>query len=296
MPRRTQIVIAFATVYVVWGSTYLAILYAIETLPPMLMAGVRFVIAGSIVYAFARHRGAPPPERKHWGPAAIIGGLMLLIGNGGVVLAERTVPSGLAALIVASVPLWVAVLGAFEEGGRLPRGRRALALIAGFGGVALLVSDHGFAGGELGGMMLVVIASISWAAGSLYSRTATRPADPLMSTALQMLCGGALQLLAGTLAGEWSALHLDKVSGTSVAALVYLILFGSLLGFTAYAWLLQTVSATMAATYAYVNPVVAMLLGWLFAGEELSLNTLIGAAIIVVSVVLITTTRERRAG
>ena len=292
MPRRTQIALAFAAVYIVWGSTYLAILYAIQTLPPMLMAGARFIIAGSIVHVFARRRGAPPPERRHWIPATIIGGLMLLMGNGGVVLAERTVPSGLTALIVASVPLWVALFGALGEHGRLPRGRRALALIAGFGGVALLVSDHGFAGGELGGMVLVIIASASWAAGSLYSRTATRPADPFMSTSLQMLCGGGLLLLAGTLSGEWGALHLDHVSAASVAAVVYLILFGSLIGFTAYAWLLQTVSPTMAATYAYVNPVVAMLLGWIFAGEQLSLNTLIGAAIIVASVVLITTSRE----
>jgi drug/metabolite transporter (DMT)-like permease len=289
MPRRSQIALAFAAVYVIWGSTYLAILYAIETLPPLLMAGVRFIVAGAILYAYARRRGAAPPEPGHWGPAFVIGGLMLLVGNGGVVLAERTVPSGLTALIVASVPLWVAFLGAFGEAGRLPRGRRAVALVAGFGGVALLVSDHGFSGGELGGMLLVIVASASWAAGSLYSRAAARPPSAFMSIAMQMLCGGLLLVLGGSLSGEWRALQLEQVSAASVAALAYLILFGSLIAFTAYAWLLQTVTPTMAATYAYVNPVVAMLLGWLFAGEILSMNTLLGAAIIVGSVVLITT-------
>jgi drug/metabolite transporter (DMT)-like permease len=289
MPRRTQIAIAFAAVYVIWGSTYLAILYAIQTLPPMLMAGTRHAIAGALLYAFARRRGAPRPPRHLWRPAAVIGGLMLLMGNGGVVLAERTVPSGLAALIVASVPLWVALLSSLGADGRLPRGRRALALIAGFAGVALLVSGRGLRGGSVSGMTLVLVASVAWAAGSLYSRTSPRPRSAFLATAMQMLAGGGLLLVAGTLEGEWRQLDLAHVSWLSAAALGYLVVFGSLIGYTAYAWLLQTVPPTVAATYAYVNPVVAMLLGWLFAGEALGARTLVAAAIIVGSVVLVTT-------
>jgi drug/metabolite transporter (DMT)-like permease len=284
MASRTRITLAFAAVYVIWGSTYLGIRYAIETLPPMMMAGFRFILAGAILYGFARARGEAPPVRHHVGPAVLTGALMLLGGNGGVVLAEQTVESGLAALIIASVPLWVAFFGAFTQGGSLPRGQSALALVTGFAGVALLVAGRGLGGGDLGGMALLVGAAASWAIGSLYSRTAPRPSSALVATALQMLCGGALQLLAATLLGEWGQLHLEKVSATSVA----------LIGYTAYAWLLQTVSPTLAATYAYVNPVVAVLLGWAIAGEEMTLRTLLAAAIIVASVVLITTAGKRR--
>lgn len=289
MASRTRLALAFAAVYVIWGSTYLGIRYAIETLPPMVMAGSRFILAGIILFVFARARGEKAPERHHLGPAFLVGGLMLLGGNGGVVLAERTVDSGLAALIIASVPLWVALFGAFTRGGSLPRGRRALALLIGFAGVALLVAGRGVGGGDLGGMALLVAAAASWAIGSLYSRTASRPASALMATALQMVCGGTLQLVAATLRGEWGHLHLEKVSLASAGAFAYLVLFGSLLGYTAYAWLLQVVSPTVAATYAYVNPLVAVLLGWLIAGEEVGPRTLVAAAIIVASVVLITT-------
>jgi drug/metabolite transporter (DMT)-like permease len=296
MPSRSRIVLAFAAVYVIWGSTYLGIRYAIETLPPMVMAGTRFILAGASLYAFARARGAAQPARRHWGPAVLTGALMLLGGNGGVVLAERTVDSGLAALIIASVPLWVALFGAFTVGGSLPRGRKALALVMGFAGVALLVAGRGLGGGNLGGMVLLVAAAASWAVGSLYSRTAPRPASALMATALQMLCGGVLQLVAATALGEWGQLRLDQVSIESGLAFAYLVLFGSLLGYTAYAWLLQVVSPTLAATYAFVNPVVAVFLGWLVAGEVVTWRTLVAAAIVVASVVLITTAPRSKAG
>jgi drug/metabolite transporter (DMT)-like permease len=292
MASRTRIALAFAAVYVIWGSTYLGIRYAIETIPPMLMAGTRFTLAGLILYVFARARGDAPPARHHLGPALLTGALMLLGGNGGVVLAQQTVESGLAALIIASVPLWVAFFGAFTVGGSLPRGRKALALVTGFAGVALLVAGRGLGGGDLAGMALLVAAAASWAIGSLYSRTATRPSSGLIFVALQMLCGGGLQLLAGTLLGEWGELHLGGVSLASGIAFGYLVVFGSLVGYTAYAYLLQAVSPTLAATYAYVNPVVAVLLGWLVAGEVLTAQMLVAAAIVVASVVLITTARR----
>lgn len=161
MPRKSHIALAFAAVYVLWGSTYLAIVYAIQTIPPLLMGGARFLVAGTIIYIVARRRGAPPPRREHWRPAFIIGGLMLLVGNGGVVLAERTVPSGLAALLIASEPLWVALFVSLGPRGHAPRGRRLVALLTGFAGVALLVSGRGLVGGDLGGMALVLLAAAS---------------------------------------------------------------------------------------------------------------------------------------
>lgn len=296
-PSRARIAVAFAAVYVIWGSTYLAIRYAIATMPPFLMAGLRFLTAGAVLYVFARRRGAPRPEKRHILPAFVIGGLMLLIGNGGVVLAERSVPSGLAALVVATVPLFMtAIESALAR--VWPSPIRLVSLVVGFFAVGLLVDlGHGpsaLGGGDAGGILLLVIASASWALGSLYSRRAPRPPG-FMATALQMMGGGLLQIVAGSVTGEWGAFHLSAFSAASVTAFVYLIVFGSLLGFTAYAWLLQNVSATSASTYAFVNPVVAVFLGWLFAGEPLGARTAIAAAAIVGSVVLITVDQARRA-
>jgi len=292
-PSRARIAVAFAAVYVIWGSTYLAIRYAIATIPPFLMAGLRFVTAGAVLYAFARRRGAARPEARHILPAFVIGGLMLLMGNGGVVLAERTVPSGLAALVVATVPLFMtAIESALAR--VWPSPIRLVALVVGFLAVGLLVDPSALGGGDAGGVVLLVVASASWALGSLYSRRAPRPPG-LMATALQMIGGGILQLVAGTVTGEWGAFHVSAFSPASVVALAYLIVFGSLLGFTAYAWLLQNVSATSASTYAFVNPVVAVFLGWLFAGEPLGARTAIAAAAIVGSVILITVDQARSA-
>lgn len=293
VPRRSHVIFAFAAVYVIWGSTYLAIRYAIDTLPPLLMASGRFLLAGAILYVIARQRGAAPPERHHWGPAFIIGGLMLLIGNGAVVLAERTVPTGMAALFIASEPLCVAVLSWLGAGGEAPRGRRLVALLAGLGGVALLVSGRDMAGADVLGVALCLLSSLSWAAGSLYSIRAPRPPSALVATAIQMLAGGALQLVAGTLLGEWSSFDPSQFSLASITALLYLVIFGSLVAFTAYQWLLQNVTPTMAATYAYVNPVVAVFLGWLILGEQITALTVAAAAIIIASVVLISDEKHR---
>jgi drug/metabolite transporter (DMT)-like permease len=290
MASRTRILFAFAAVYVIWGSTYLAIRLAIATLPPMLMAGGRLFSAGAILYAAARARGAPAPERGHWLPAVVTGALMLLVGNGGVVLAERTVPSSLAALVIAAVPLWMALLESLREG-VWPAPGRALALVVGFVAVGVLVGPGALHGGDAVSMGLLLLSAPAWAVGSLYWRRAPRPASGLIGAALQMLCGGGLMLVVGTALGEWSDLHVEQLSASSVAAFLYLVVFGSIVAFTAYSWLLNVVSPTLVSTYAYVNPVVAVLLGWALAGEPIGARTLAAAAAIVGSVVLITARR-----
>lgn len=293
-PPRWRVVTAFAAVYLIWGSTYLAIRLAIETIPPFLMAGIRFLIAGAILYAWARWRGTPPPLRTHWLAATIVGGLLLVGGNGGVVWAEQRVPSGLTALLIATVPLWMAFLNWLRPGGVKPSNGVIAGLLLGFIGITLLVGPGELAGGhhvDSLGAAVLIMASLSWAAGSLYSRRAQLPASPLLTTGMEMLAGGALLLIAGSLADEWARFELSALSVRSSLALTYLIVFGALVGFTAYIWLLRVSTPAQASTYAYVNPVVAIFLGWALAGEPLTARTLLAAAIIVAAVVVITTQR-----
>lgn len=293
-PPRWRVVTAFAAVYLIWGSTYLAIRLAIETIPPFLMAGIRFLIAGAILYAWARWRGTPPPLRPHWLAATIVGGLLLVGGNGGVVWAEQRVPSGLTALLIATVPLWMAFLNWLRPGGVKPSNGVIAGLLLGFIGITLLVGPGELAGGhhvDSLGAAVLIMASLSWAAGSLYSRRAQLPASPLLTTGMEMLAGGALLLIAGSLADEWARFELSALSVRSSLALTYLIVFGALVGFTAYIWLLRVSTPAQASTYAYVNPVVAIFLGWALAGEPLTARTLLAAAIIVAAVVVITTQR-----
>ena len=294
-PTRLRIVLAFAAVYVIWGSTYLAIRVAIETLPPHTMAGARFALAGILLYAWARRRGAPRPDAGHWVQATIVGGFLLLGGNGGVVWAEQRVPSGMAALLIATVPLWMVLLEWWRGGARPSRGV-ALGLGLGIAGVGLLVSSRGMASGQrvdpLGATVLI-LAALSWAFGSLYSRGARLPKSPLLATAMEMLMGGVLLLAAGPLRGEWAHFDAHLVSTPSLVALAYLLCFGSLLGFTAYIWLLHHTTAARAATYAFVNPLVAVILGWALAGEALEARTLLAAGIIVGAVCIIVTARAR---
>ncbi len=283
---RARIALAFAAVYLVWGSTYLAIRFALETLPAFSMAGVRFVISGAVLYVFARLRGAPAPTGVQWRSAAIVGAALLLGGNGGVVFAEKTVPSGMAALLVATMPLWMAGLHGASIG-RLPRGRIALGLAVGFIGVAVLVGPGVTGEGvSLIGVGALLFASLSWAAGSLYARRAPLPESSILSTGMEMIAGGALLLGAGGVVGEWGALAGAAFSTRSMLALGYLVAFGSLIGFTAYIWLLRNTTPARVATYAYVNPLVAVLLGWALAGEVLSWRIALAAGIIVGSVML----------
>lgn len=289
LPLRWRIVIAFAAVYLIWGSTYLAIRFAIETIPPYLMGGVRFLIAGGLLYAVLRLRGVAAPTRRQWRATLIAGGLLLFGGNGGVMVAEQFVPSSLAALIIAIVPLWVVLLN-WKWGDRV---RPTLGVIAGvvLGVIGIgLIAAPGTSAEAVNpiGLLMLIGASLSWSIGSLYSRRADLPANALLSTAMEMLMGGGLMLVVGLLLGQGAQIRLENVTLLSVASLAYLVIFGSLLGFTAYVWLLTVTTPAKVATYAFVNPVVAVFLGWLLAGEELSTRTLIAAAIIIGAVVLIT--------
>lgn len=293
-PPRVLIVLAFAAVYIIWGSTYLGIRLAIETLPGFLMAGTRFMTAGTILFAWAAFNGETlRPALAQWPKAFIIGGLLLLCGNGGVTWAEKYIASSLAALLVATEPLWVVILN-WGITHRRPNGKVLLGVMIGLVGVTLLVSD-GLSQGPHGSRMsligagVVVVAGFAWAAGSVYSSRRPIKAMTPMASGMQMLAGGSLLLLLALVAGDFKRLNLDNASWVSIGAFAYLMLFGSLVGFTAYSWLLNKVSTASAATYAYVNPVVAVLLGWLIANEPLTSKMLLAAAIIVGSVVLITT-------
>lgn len=297
-PSLARLVTAFAAVYILWGSTFLAIRFAVASIPPFLMAGARHLLAGAILYPLARLRASTRPTAANWSAAALMGLLLLVGGNGGVSWAEQIVPSGVAALLVASVSLWMVILDWLRPGGARPTGRVTLGLILGFLGLIFLVGPSKLAGGgrvDAFGATVLVLASLSWAAGSVFSRKLKLPASPLLGTAMQSLTGGALLILLGLVSGQGAVLHWQAVTLRSSLSLGYLVVFGSLLGFSAYTWLLKHAPPARVATYAYVNPIVAMLLGWAFAGERLTLRTLVAAAVIVAGVVLVITARQLRA-
>ncbi len=288
------LVAAFAAIYIFWGSTYLAIKYAIETLPPFLMAGSRFVTAGSILYIWARlSKDYEKPSFKHWRTSFIVGTLLLLGGNGGVVLAQHYISSSLAALLVATEPFWIVLLSWLWLKGARPNWKVALGLLIGFIGVYLLIGGQGGNSAESGtgqilGAFLVIAGAFSWALGSMYGLRATTPKSSALTAGMQMLSGGLVLTLVGIFKGEWTNFNIAEVSTNSWFALAYLIIFGSLIGFTAYSWLLKNAQPAKVATYAYVNPVIAVFLGWLIAGEFFTMQMLVGAGIIVGSVALIT--------
>jgi drug/metabolite transporter (DMT)-like permease len=280
---------ALGAVYVIWGTTYLAIRVVNETLPPLLSASVRFLVAGSLLYAWTVRRGdreGDRPTRVQWRSAAIVAVLLMLGGNGGVVLAEKTIPSGVAALLVALVPLWMALLDRMFFGGHL-RGRAVVGLVAGFGGAALLLGSEASGDVDVVGMLFVVGASLSWAIGSLYSRKAPLPKRPFVGMGMEMLVGGIALGVAGALTGELGQVHVSEFSRASLLGLLYLIVFGSWVAFTAYLWLLRVARTSLVSTYAYVNPVVAVFLGWLILDEQVGLRTLVAGGVIVASVALI---------
>jgi drug/metabolite transporter (DMT)-like permease len=293
-----KVVTAFAAVYLIWGSTYLGIRFAIETIPPFLMAGMRFVLAGGLLYAWTRARGAPRPTRRQWASAAVVGGLLLVGGNGTGVWAQlRHVPSGMVALLVATTPFWMTLIEWLRPGGVKPTGAVVAGLVVGFGGIVLLIGPQAApgAGTDLFSMLLPVLAALLWSLGSIYSRGADLPRSPLMTTGIQMLAGGGMLLVVALLAGDWGRFNPAQVSARSLAAFVYLVTFGALVAFTAFSWLLRHVSPARVSTYAYVNPVIAVFLGWALAGEPLTPRTLVAAAIIVGAVAIIITFRERAA-
>jgi drug/metabolite transporter (DMT)-like permease len=276
--------------YVVWGSTYLGIRYGLESIPPFLMSGIRYFLAGAILLAAAKARGAPRIEARELVPAFTCGALMLLCGNGGVVWAEQRISSGLAALLIATEPLFIVLLQVLPPERHRPGGRAFVGVALGLLGVAILLGPARLGGDrvDLLGAGAVLFAAFTWALGSLFARRFSPARSPLQATALQMLAGGALLLALSAAAGEWTRFSPAHVSIRSWAALLYLLLFGSLLGFTVYVWLLRTASPALVSTYAFVNPIVAVFLGWLLAAEAVSLRTLLAAAVIVGAVVVMT--------
>jgi drug/metabolite transporter (DMT)-like permease len=294
-PKRSVVllIVAFAAVYILWGSTYLGIKYVIETLPPLISAGARFLLAGATLFIVGRFsKDYEKPTLTEWRSSAVVGTLLFLGGNGGVVIAEHHITSGLAALLVATEPFWVVLLSWLWLKGARPDWRVALGLLMGFAGVYFLMAGGavraGGATNQLFGMILVIAAGLCWATGSIYGVRAPASKSPILASGMQLLAGGSSLLLVGTLMGEWTGFEISVVSRHSWFALAYLLVFGSLIAFTAYSWLLKNARPAMVATYAYVNPVVAVILGWAIAGESFTGRTLLGAGVIVGSVVLIT--------
>ena len=287
-PSRARLVMGFAAIYLIWGSTYLGIRYAVETIPPLFMMGVRHFVAGSVVYAWARGRGEPAPQPRHWFYALIAGALLFVGGHGTLAWAEQRVPSGLAALLCATLPLWTVLLARAD--GTEPRiGRKTLVgIVLGFAGVALLIGPAALH--QRSGLLdaaVVLSSALLWAVGTGYTRRVDLPSSKLVSAAIQMLAGGALLLLSGVLGGEAAQLHWTVITPRSIFALAYLIVAGSIIAFSVYTWLVPVSSPSMLSTYAYVNPVIAVFLGWLLAGEALGIRTLIATVVIVAGVMLV---------
>ncbi len=295
-PAMGLVLAAFALLYGAWGGTYLAIRIGIESIPPLLMVGSRYVIAGGILYLWSRLRGEPGPTLLHWRSAFIAGALLLLGGNGGLAWAEQRVPSGLAALLIATTPMWMALL-AWWRGISRPNAGVSAGLALGFSGMLVLVGPGAFTGHSsvdpLRALVLELTA-LSWAAGALYGREADLPPSVVESTGIQMIAGGVLLLLAGAVRGELADFSLAAITLRSWLAFLYLIVFGGIVGMTAFLFLMRATTPARASTYAYVNPIIAVLLGAAFAGETLTPRTLVAAAIIVAGVALVITFRDRK--
>ncbi len=288
-PTPLALAAGFAAIYLIWGSTFLGIKIAIETIPPFLMGGMRFLTAGLLLFGWARLRGAPPPNRVEVRDAAIVGALLLWLGHGALIWAEQWVASGLASILVATVPIWMVLLAWGVGEGDRPTAATWLALGVGLAGVALLGTGEELAVGVRGiegriGAVAILAGCVVWAGGSIFSRRARLPATPRVATAVQMISGGALLAATGTLVGEWGDFDPGAVTARSWLALSYLIVFGSLVAFSSYVWLLRVSTPARVSTYAYVNPVVALLLGWGLAGEPLGARTLLAAALVLMSV------------
>ena len=285
---RWKIAVAFFAVYVCWGMTYLAMRVAVVEIPPHLLSGSRFVVAGLVLYAWARLRGEPPPTARQWRAAVVIGGFLLLGGNASVAWAEERVPSGLAAVLIAVAPIWMVGLE-WARGGARPTKRVTVGLLLGLLGVGLLVSSRASVGSRVDprGAALLILASASWAWGSVISKSAPLPKSPFLATSMEMIGGGLLLLITAGVAGQFAQFQAARVSGSAALAWSYLVVFGSLVGFTAYIWLLGVTSIAKAGTYAYVNPIVAVLMGWAILHEQVTSRMVLAAAVILVGVALV---------
>jgi drug/metabolite transporter (DMT)-like permease len=290
---RVRLVLAFASIYILWGSTYLAMRVAVATLPPFLMAGVRFLLAGGGLYALGVRQGSPRPTGRQWRNALLSGIPLFVLGNGGVAWAVQTIPSGMAALVVATLPAWL-LLFDWACGGRSgPRWVEAAGIALGVGGVGVLFMPSATAGLDPVGIAAVVVASIAWAAGSLLSRYADLPASPFRTAGMQMLAGGACMLAVGFALGESGRFDPAAVSWQSAISFAYLVAV-AVVALPAYTWLLNVTSPALVGTYAFVNPIVAVLLGWAAADETLSGRTGLAVALVVAGVALLTWPRHTR--
>lgn len=288
--------LALLSIYIIWGSTYLAILFVVQTIPPFIGAGIRFLISGAILLIWRGLARDPRPTRLQWRSAAIVGTLLLVGGNGLLSWSEQKIPSGIAALLIGSVPFWLVLIEALRPGGIKPTWQSILGLAIGFTGIVLLVGPAEFVGGtkqyNIIGILVCLLAAFLWSVGSIYSRSADLPNSALMTTGMEMLAGSIGLFILATLTGEWQRFSMDAISQKSLYGLIYLILIGSLVGFVSYAWLLRHAPVSLVATYAYVNPLVAILLGSLLANEPLTPRIIIAAAVIIGSVVLINTSKK----
>lgn len=293
---KIKLILAFLTIYLVWGSTYFAIRIAIKTLPPFLMASSRYLLAALILSFFASRKEKGKIDISHWRSAFIVGGLLFLGGNGGVVWSQQFVPSSIAALVIATIPLWTVLIEWKRNPSKKMDWKIFLGLFFGFLGLWLLLEDQtkGQNHFQVKGILVLILAALSWAIGSIYARQALLPSSPILTNAMEMFAGGIWLAAVSLLTGDWKHLHLEKVSISSILAVGYLVIFGALIGFTAYKYILKHTTPTLAATYAYVNPVVAIFLGWFFAGETFNFKMLIGAGIILAGVFLITISKTSK--
>ena len=291
------LVAAFAVIYLVWGSTYLAIRFAVETIPPFLLAGARFLVAGGIMYAWLLARGEAKVTKGQLVPCATSGILMLVGGNGLVCWAEQFIPSGITALIIGTAPLWIVMVGWIGFKDNAPSGKIVLGLLLGLVGIGILAEPAGFSGGEINlwGIVAILFACFFWAWGSFLSKSPTMPKSTLLSVALQMLIAGAAMVLISCGLGEPMNMDWSAVSAKSLWSLAYLIVFGAILAYSCYGWLFRNASAVAVSTYAYVNPVVAVILGYWLANEEVTQMTIIGAALILFSILLVSGRKKKLA-
>jgi drug/metabolite transporter (DMT)-like permease len=295
-PARSALILAFTAIYIIWGSTYLGIRVAIETMPPFLMAGVRFLLAGGVLLAFLRWRGLPFPNARQWKANAMIGMFLLLGGNGLVVWAEQFVPSGVTALIIGIQPLFFVLTEWAWPGGSRPTLVTTFSLLVGFAGVIWLAAPWettGHGGLHVPGVLAILGACVLWAIGSIYSRHAKHGADPLVAASAQMVSGGAALLLVGLVSGEPATLDMAAISGRSWIAFVYLVGFGSLIGYSTFVWLMKHSTPARVSTYAYVNPIVAVFLGWLVLHEPVTSRTVVASIVIVAAVMIVTMQKNK---
>jgi drug/metabolite transporter (DMT)-like permease len=286
-PSRWLLVAAFAAVYLIWGSSYLGIHFAIQTIPPFLMTGMRFVFSAVLLIGWAKMRGTPAPTRENWKAAIIVGFVLFVLNNGAIVWAEGNgLPTGIAAVLIATVPMWIVLMTWLKPGGTFPGGLVIAGLVSGFIGIILLFEPQGntlF----IPGVIAVLFGAFCWASGSLYAKSAPLPQSTALSTGMQLLCGGLMQFAIAIPAGEFARFDPAQVSTTSWLAMLYLAIVSSIIAYSAFTWLMRVSTPTKVSTYAYVNPVVAVFLGWLIASEPLTPRTLIAAGIIIGSVILI---------